>query len=126
MTYSPNITEAHIPHDGGWTEDNGVPVLLLSIPSIESVIPLKIQRYSYTWLYEGELDAYILCVQINKKEEFGVVFSQQEAGQLLLDALAYEEFTIVICKEPIEEIDDHTAYLSLPKISLIRSVQAGW
>jgi hypothetical protein len=126
LTYIPNISEAHIPNDGGWTEDSGVPVLLLSIPSLESFIPISVDKYSYTWLYEKELDAYVLCVQINKNEEFGILFSQQEAGQLLLDADAYGEFTVVICKEALEEIEDSTTYLSFAKNSLSRSVHAGW
>jgi hypothetical protein len=126
MNYSPNITEAHHPEDGGWTEENGIPVLLLSIPSLGDLIPTKIDKYSYAWLYEKEMEAYIFCVQVNNRDEFGVIFSREEAGQLLLDAEAYGEFTVIICKEAFDQLEDDTPFLTFPKISLTRSVLAGW
>jgi len=126
MNYSPNITEAHLPVDGGWTIDAGIPVLLLSTPSLGDLIPTRIDKYSYAWLYEKEMDAYIFCVQINNRDEFGLLFSREEAGQLLLDADAYGEFTVVICEEAFDQLEEDTPFLTFPKISLTRSVQAGW
>ena len=126
MNYSPKITEAHHPADGGWTEENGIPVLLLSTPSLENLIPTRIDKYSYAWLYEKEMDAYIFCVQINNRDEFGILFSREEAGQLLLDADAYGEFTVVMCKEAFDQLEEDTPSLILSKISLTRSVLAGW
>lgn len=126
MNYSPNITEAHLPVDGGWTIDDGIPVLLLSIPSLGNLIPTRIDKYSYAWLYEKEMDAYIFCVQINNHDEFGILFSRDEAGQLLLDADAYGEFTVVLCKEAFDQLEEETPFLNFPKISLTRSVLAGW
>jgi hypothetical protein len=126
MTYSPKISEAHIPFDGGWTEENGSAVLLLSVPTFPLHIPTVIHTFSYTWLYETDMNAYVLCMQLNKKEEFGLLFAQNEAGQLLLDMDAYGEFSLVITKESLEKIDDATPYLSFPKISLTRSIKAGW
>ncbi|CAG9622153.1 hypothetical protein [Sutcliffiella rhizosphaerae] len=126
MTYSPNIDEAHIPYDGGWTEDKGLTVLLLSIPTLPIDTNTKIVSFSYTWLFEKEMNAYVLCIQLNKDDEFGILFSQGEAGQLLLDADAYGEFTLAIFKETLEEITDNTPYLSFPKIILNRNIQAGW
>ncbi len=126
MTYSPNISEAHIPYDGGWTEEIGTPVLLLSVPTIPIEMTTNIHKFSYMWLYEKEMDAYVLCVLLNNQEEFGLIFSQKEAGQLLLDSDAYEEFTLVITKEQLDHLTDNTLHLSFPKISLTRSLQAGW
>ncbi|KMJ57785.1 hypothetical protein AB685_13125 [Bacillus sp. LL01] len=126
MTYSPNISEAHIPFDGGWTEENGTPVLLLSVPTIPIEMNINIHKFSYTWLYEKEMNAYVLCILLNKEEEFGLIFSQKEAGQLLLDSEAYGVFTVVITKESLQQLGDDTPYLSFPKISLSRSLQAGW
>lgn len=126
MTYSPNISEAHIPYDGGWTEEDGTPVLLLSVPTIPIKMTTIIHKFSYTWLYEKEMDAYVLCIRLNNQEEFGLVFSQKEAGVLLLDADAYGEFTVVVTKEQLENLKDDTPYLSFPKISLTRSLLAGW
>ncbi|WP_339147330.1 MULTISPECIES: hypothetical protein [unclassified Sutcliffiella] len=126
MTYSPNISEAHIPYDGGWTEENGTPVLLLSVPTMPIEMATKIHKFSYTWLYDKEMDAYVLCIRLNQQEEFGLIFSQKEAGVLLLDADAYSEFSLVVTKEHLENLKDDTPYLSFPKISLTRSLLAGW
>lgn len=126
MNYSPNITEAHHPEDGGWTIDGGIPVLLLSIPSLGDLIPTKINKYSYAWLYEKEMDAYIFCARINNKDEFGVLFPREEAGRLLLEADAYGEFNVVICKEAFEHLEDDTPFNAFSNISLNRSVLAGW
>lgn len=126
MTYSPNISEAHIPYDGGWTEENGITVLLLSVPTLPVKINTSIHKFSYTWLYEKEMDAYVLCLLINKKEEFGLIFSQKEAGVLLMDADAYGEFSLVLTLENLENLKEDTPYLFFPKISLTRSLQAGW
>lgn len=126
MTYSPNLSEAHIPNDGGWTEENRTPVLLLSVPTIPIEMTTNIHKFSYTWLYEKEMDAYVLCIQLNNQEEFGLIFSQKEAGVLLLDADAYSEFTVVITTEQMENLKEDTPYLSFPKISLTRSLLAGW
>ncbi|MGD6774094.1 hypothetical protein [Sutcliffiella horikoshii] len=126
MTYSPNFSEAHIPYDGGWTEENGTPVLLLSVPTIPIEMTTNIHKFSYTWLFEKEMNAYVLCIRLNNQEEFGLVFSQKEAGVLLLDADAYGEFTVVVTKEQLENLKEDTPYLSFPKISLTRSLLAGW
>ncbi|WP_226680583.1 hypothetical protein [Sutcliffiella horikoshii] len=126
MTYSPNLSEAHIPYDGGWTEENGIPVLLLSVPTLPIEMTTNIHKFSYTWLYEKEMEAYVLCIQLNNQEEFGLIFSQKEAGVLLLDADAYSEFTVVITAEHMENLKEDTPYLSFPKISLTRSLLAGW
>ncbi|MGD6781504.1 hypothetical protein ACQCT3_09620 [Sutcliffiella horikoshii] len=126
MTYSPNLSEAHIPYDGGWTEENGTPVLLLSVPTIPIEMTTNIHKFSYTWLFEKEMNAYVLCIRLNNQEEFGLVFSQKEAGVLLLDADAYGEFTVVVTKEQLENLKEDTPYLSFPKISLTRSLLAGW
>ncbi|MGD7054546.1 hypothetical protein [Sutcliffiella horikoshii] len=126
MTYSPNLSEAHIPYDGGWTEENGTPVLLLSVPTIPFKMNTNLHKFSYTWLFEKEMNAYVLCIHLNNQEEFGLIFSQKEAGVLLLDADAYGEFTVVVTKEHIENLKDDTPYLSFPKISLTRSLLAGW
>ncbi|MCG1021981.1 hypothetical protein [Sutcliffiella horikoshii] len=126
MTYSPNLSEAHIPYDGGWTEESGTPVLLLSVPTMPIDMTTIIHKFSYTWLYEKEMDAYVLCIRLNQQEEFGLIFNQKEAGVLLLDADAYREFTLVVTKEHLENLKDDTPYLSFPKISLTRSLLAGW
>ncbi|WP_404468756.1 hypothetical protein [Sutcliffiella horikoshii] len=126
MTYSPNLSEAHIPYDGGWTEENGTPVLLLSVPTIPIEMTTDIHKFSYTWLYEKEMNAYVLCILLNSQEEFGLIFSQKEAGVLLLEADAYGEFTVVVTKEQLEDLKDDTPFLSFPKISLTRSLLAGW
>ncbi|NLP51394.1 hypothetical protein [Bacillus sp. RO1] len=126
MTYSPNLSEAHIPYDGGWTEENGKSVLLLSVPTIPIEVTTNIHKFSYTWLYEKEMDAYVLCIRLNNQEEFGLIFSQKDAGVLLLDTDAYGEFTLVVTKEHIENLKVETPYLSFPKISLTRSLLAGW
>jgi hypothetical protein len=86
----------------------------------------KIHKFSYTWLYDKEMDAYVLCIRLNQQEEFGLIFSQKEAGVLLLDADAYSEFSLVVTKEHLENLKDDTPYLSFPKISLTRSLLAGW
>ncbi|MGD6872929.1 hypothetical protein ACQCU1_12200 [Sutcliffiella horikoshii] len=126
MTYSPKLSEAHIPYDGGWTEENGTPVLLLSVPTIPFKMNTNIHKFSYTWLFEKEMNAYVLCIRLNNQEEFGLIFSQKEAGVLLLDADAYGEFTVVITTEHLENLKDDTPFLSFPKISLTRSLLAGW
>ncbi|WP_404429013.1 hypothetical protein [Sutcliffiella horikoshii] len=126
MTYSPNLSEAHIPYDGGWTDENGTPVLLLSVPTFPIEMTTIIHKFSYTWLFEKEMNAYVLCIRLNNQEEFGLVFGQKEAGVLLLDADAYGEFTVVVTKEQMENLKDDTQYLSFPKISLTRSLLAGW
>ncbi|WP_404444651.1 hypothetical protein LG307_17375 [Sutcliffiella horikoshii] len=126
MTYSPNLSEAHIPYDGGWTEENGTPVLLLSVPTIPLKMTTNIHTFSYTWLYEKEKNAYVLCISLNNQEEFGLIFSQKEAGVLLLDADAYSEFSLIVTIEHLENIKEDTPYLSFPKISLTRSLLAGW
>ncbi|NMH75102.1 hypothetical protein HF078_18655 [Bacillus sp. RO2] len=126
MTYSPNLSEAHIPYDGGWTEENETPVLLLSVPTLPLKMNTKIHKFSYTWLFEKEMNAYVLCIRLNNQEEFGLIFSQKEAGVLLLDKEAYDEFTVVVTKEDLENLKDDTPYLSFPKISLSRSLLAGW
>lgn len=126
MTYSPNLSEAHIPFDGGWTEEKRTPVLLLSVPTMPIEMTTHIHKFSYTWLYEKEMDAYVLCIRLNQQEEFGLIFSQKEAGVLLLEADAYSEFTLVITKEHLENLKDDTPYLSFPKIILTRSLLAGW
>ncbi|QFT90261.1 hypothetical protein FIU87_16475 [Bacillus sp. THAF10] len=126
MSYTPNLSEAHIPFDGGWTEENGQPVLLLSVPTLPLQMETKIHTFSYTWLFEKEMNAYVLCMLVNKEEEFGLIFSQKEAGQLLLDADAYGEFTVVLTKDELDQLEEDTPYLSFLNINLQRTLHAGW
>ena len=118
--------DAHIPEDGGWTEENGNPILLLSIPSLKNYIDKTIYKFSYKWVYDLEEKAYVLIIELNKVDTFAIIFHEQHAGQLLLDVDAYNEFIIYVTSELIEVIDENTNYLTLPKVKLTRNVLAGW
>ncbi|MDX5475504.1 MAG: hypothetical protein LPK00_08190 [Bacillaceae bacterium] len=118
--------DAHIPEDGGWSEENGQSILLLSIPSLKNYLDKKVHKFSYKWVYDREEKAYVLILEVNKVDEFAIMFHEQHAGQLLLDADAYNEFILYVTSELIEEIDEKTSYLIFPKIKLTRNVLAGW
>ncbi|WP_096152892.1 hypothetical protein [Bacillus sp. FJAT-45066] len=118
--------DAHIPEDGGWTEENGKSILLLSIPSSKSYINKTVHKFSYKWVYDREEKAYVLIIEANNTNPFAIIFHEKHAGELLLDADAYGEFILYVTSELIEEIDENTSYLILPKIKLTRNVLAGW
>ena len=118
--------DAHIPEDGGWTEENGQSILLLSIPSLKKYMDKTVHKFSYKWVYDREEKAYVLILELNKVDTFAIMFHEQHAGQLLLDADAYNEFILYVTGELIEEVDENTSYLIFPKIKLTRNVLAGW
>ncbi|AST92924.1 MULTISPECIES: hypothetical protein [Sutcliffiella] len=118
--------EGFVPEDGGWTQSKGDKVLLLSVPTLQKYIEVSVKKFSYKWLYNRELTSYILDLTFNDEHNIPLIFPQTHAGQLLLDADAYEEFSIAIIASPLEKMEDDTAYLYFPKINLKRSIHAKW
>lgn len=124
--YKPTISEGHYPEDGGWTQDEHGSVLLLSIPTSSEFLNEKVSTFDYAWLYSKEIDAYIFCFRLPSGMEFGVIFHANHAGRLLLDAQAYEAFTITITDKPFNELTIDSQFISFPNIFINRQSIAGW
>jgi hypothetical protein len=124
--YKPAISEGHNPEDGGWTEDGYGNVLLLSIPTSSEFLNEKVSTFDYAWLYSKEIDAYIFCFRLPSGMEFGVIFHANHAGKLLLDAQAYDKFTITITDKPFNAITEDSNYISFRDIVINRQSIAGW
>jgi hypothetical protein len=124
--YIPSINEGFIPEDGGWTASDSEPVLLLSVPQLSEIIDKKWSSLSYAWLFDKSKDAYIFCFQLNKKEEFALLFEAQFAGQLLLEKEAYETFSVAITDVPFEQLKEDSPYLYIQNVQINRQPIAGW
>jgi hypothetical protein len=124
--YEPSISEGYAPEDAGWTSSGQEPILLLSVPELEQIIGKSYRSFSYAWLYDKANDAYILCFQIDKNEEYAIFFAGTHAGQLLMEKEAYESFTIAITNLPFEGLTDESKYFMLHQIELERHPLASW
>jgi hypothetical protein len=125
-TYEPTISEGIFPEDAGWTSDGDETVLLLSVPELSSLIGRDVQHYSYAWLFDKQLDAYILCFQLNSQDEYAIIFKADHAGRLLLEKEAYESFTIAITSVPFEDLKETSSYFMLKNIHITRQPIASW
>lgn len=124
--YIPQVREAAIPEDGGWAEVSGEDVLILSIPEWKTLVGTKIDSFQYVWMYDRLEDAYLLCIKINDQVERAIAFAKEHAGLLLTNKHAYQPFSILVTPESLEQSNEQTPYLYLPKIALKRHPKAGW
>lgn len=124
--YIPKVTEASIPEDGGWAEVENEDVLVLSIPEWKEIADLSIKSFQYVWMYDRQENAYILCMKLNEKVEKAIAFAKEHAGLLLTHQNAYQPFSILITPEALDQSNEQTPYLYLPKIELKRHPKAGW
>ncbi|MGM7702446.1 hypothetical protein ACSVDE_12030 [Pseudalkalibacillus sp. Hm43] len=114
--YSPSITEAHTPEDGGWTTYEDSPVLLISIPAFGDLVHIENKGYSYAWLWDESCNGHIFCFKLNSGEERAILFAEQFAGKLLKEPEAREIFHIALTASELTEMDDDTTILWLPGI----------
>ncbi|MCF6138345.1 hypothetical protein [Pseudalkalibacillus berkeleyi] len=117
-TYTPSITEAHTPDDGGWTTYGESNVLLLSIRQFTELVQLENKGYSYAWLWDESSNGYIFCIKLNSGEERAILFAEDHAGKLLMESEGSGVFTIALTSLPLEQVDDATTILWLPGIEL--------
>lgn len=124
--YIPKVYEAVIPEDGGWAELENDVVLILSIPDWKDLVRIKLDSFQYVWMYDRFEDAYLLCIKMNHQIERAIAFAKEHAGLLLTHQHAYQPFSILITPESLEQSNEKTPYLYLPKIELKRHPKAGW
>ncbi|MFT4414932.1 hypothetical protein ACLM5H_13815 [Fredinandcohnia humi] len=126
MSYRPTITQGIYPEDAGWTSENQTNILLISAPLLSEILSFTTDPFDYAWLYDEELDAYIFCFRLQNQQEYAILFQKEHAGRLLIEQVAYEEFSIVLTDQPFEMIKEETPHVTLSKISLKRQTIAGW
>lgn len=116
--YTPSVTEAHSPEDGGWTNYEDTNVLLLSVPSFDDIVHIENKGYSYAWLWDDETRGHIFCFKLNTGEERAILFSDDHAGKLLKEPEGQVVFHIAMTSRSLEDLDDETPVLWLPGIEL--------
>ncbi|MGP4081998.1 hypothetical protein ACTWQL_19105 [Pseudalkalibacillus sp. R45] len=114
--YTPSVTEAYMPEDGGWTTFRETPVLLLSFPKFDQLVQIDNRGYSYVWLYDEGMEGHVFCFKLNSGEERALLFKNDHAGKLLLEQEAQALFHIALTSTMLEEMDDDTPLLWLPNI----------
>ena len=124
--YIPQIREAAVPEEGGWTKEQQTPVLLLSIPEWEKEVTWNSETYQSVWLYDRKEDAYLFCFRLPNQEERAIAFAKNHAGLLLQDPRAVQSFSLVITSKPLEETETNHGCLRLKDVKLVRHPQAGW
>lgn len=126
MRYIPKIREATLPEDGGWTEINQKPVLVLSIPEWHEIVHLPSEPFRSVWMYDRVEDAYLFCFQLQEKIERAVAFPKDHAGKLLQDTRSHQTFSLLITDQSLSQTDKQMPCLYFPHIRLKRHPQAGW
>jgi hypothetical protein len=127
MNYIPKVSTGHYPDDAGWaSRPDGENILVLCIPQFNYLITVQVEKYSYAWLYDQELEAYIFCFNINNKIEEAVIFKKDHAGVLLQEKFAANPFTIIITHKDFETLHEKDLVFTLEGIEMKRSEIAGW
>jgi hypothetical protein len=126
--YIPQVTEAAIPEDGGWTElrADGTDTLVLSIPEWAGDVKQSEEADEYVWMYDRGNDAYLFCFRLKGKREYAVAFPREHAGILLKDKRAYAPFHLLITSQPLSDSDSLDPCFLFRNIELKRHPQAGW
>lgn len=126
--YIPQVREAAIPEDGGWTElrVDGTDTLVLSIPEWSQNVKQSVEGYEYVWMYDRSNDAYLFCFRLKEKQEYAIAFPREHAGILLKDKRAYEPFNLLITSQPLSDSDSLSPCFLFRNVELKRHPQAGW
>jgi len=124
--YEPTVTEGYYPEDAGWTTNGRNNVLLVSIPIFSTEIHKSVTTFDYAWVFNVELDAYILCIRVNRIQEFAVIFQKEHAGQLLKGSEITQPFSFVITTKSFEELEEDDSYYEFPSIEFTKYNKAPW
>ncbi|MBA4543313.1 MULTISPECIES: hypothetical protein [Thermoactinomyces] len=126
--YIPRIREAAIPEDGGWMklQEEGAPVLVLSVPEWSDELKQSVSGYEHTWMYDRANDAYLFCFRLEEGREYAIAFAREHAGILLNDDRARGKFSLLVTAQHLKETEDLKPCFLFRGISLKRHPRAGW
>lgn len=126
--YIPQVREAAIPEDGGWTklQAEEAPVLVLSVPEWSDELNQSVEGFEYTWMYDRANNAYLFCFRLDQRKEYAIAFAKEHAGILLTDDRAHGKFSLLITAHLLQGAHDLKPCFLFQDVSLKRHPQAGW